>query len=516
MNTTKTQTLIRLLLVAAILAAVNFISVRLFSRVDLTKQGVYTLSDASKTLVKNLDDRVTVKAFFTESLPAPYNNNRRAVLDILNEYRAFASGNLQYEFINPEGDKGEEEARKQGIPAVEVQVIEKDQLVVKKAHLGLVLLYEDRKETLPVVQNLSSLEYDLSSMMKRLTQHGRKKVGYTTGHGELDLMQQKSASQLLSQQYDMAPVDLSGAAPVPADVAALLVIAPSQKFSDTAQYHIDQFLMRGGKAAFLLNRMNVNLNAQYRLAQPVETGLETQLEHYGVRVNGDLVRDAQCANITVMQQQFGFQIQSQIPFPSMPNASAFDAANPVVKDLQNVIFGFVSSIDTSLASLRGVKAEVLVRTSKRSGRQAGMTVVDPFQRYEATDLAESGIPLAVAVQGEFKSYFEGKPMSPERTKSPQTTILVVGDGDFMKDDFAGNRSNPVFFQNIVDYLADDAGLITIRSKNVAQPPLDQVTDGTKAMLKWGNLLVPPALVVLYGLARWRRRIAMKKSLEASA
>lgn len=106
MKSGKTQALLRTLLIFAILVVVNIISVRLFGRLDLTSQGVYTLSDASKTLVGALDDRVTVKAYFTEDLPAPYNNNRRAVLDILNDYKAYAGGNLHFDFINPEGEKG--------------------------------------------------------------------------------------------------------------------------------------------------------------------------------------------------------------------------------------------------------------------------------------------------------------------------------------------------------------------------------------------------------------------------
>jgi ABC-type uncharacterized transport system involved in gliding motility auxiliary subunit len=89
----------------------------------------------------------------------------------------------------------------------------------------------------------------------------------------------------------------------------------------------------------------------------------------------------------------------------------------------------------------------------------------------------------------------------------------VGDGDFMKDDFASSRGNLTFFINIIDYLADDAGLITIRSKNVAQPPLDQISDGTKKLLKYGDLILPPLLVIGYGLFRWRRRVALKRSFE---
>ena len=272
--------------------------------------------------------------------------------------------------------------------------------------------------------------------------------------------------------------------------------------------------MRGGKVAFLLNKINANLQA--RMGQPNDTGLEDMLQDYGIRINPDLIRDAQCANISVMQQQGPFTVQSQIPFPYIPLASNFSRDNPIVKDLQGLLFHFVSSVDTSAASGKGLKAEVLVRSSKRSGRQTGFFMIDPFQRYTAADLAEDGIPMAAVVEGSFKSFFAGKQPSAVLTVSPQTRIIVVGDGDFMKDEYLGNRANLTFFANIVDYLADDAGLITIRSKNVVTPPLEQVSDGTKQLLKYANLIGPPLLIIGYGLFRWRRRVTLKRMMEAQS
>jgi gliding-associated putative ABC transporter substrate-binding component GldG len=514
MKDRKTQIFIRLAVVAGILILLNFISIRLFERLDLTAQGVYTLSDASKKLVGSLDDRVTVKAYFTEDLPSPYNNNRRAVLDILNEYKAFSKGNLQYEFVNPQGEKGEEDAQKQGIAPVQVQVVNADKLEVKRGYLGLVMLYEDRKEVIPVVQNLSSLEYDISSAAKRLVTKSKKKIGYTTGHGEAEQTNLRQVFQAVTPQYDLVPVDLSKGEPVPNDLTALLVISPQSRFQDSAKYQIDQFVMRGGKVAFLLNRINANL--QNRMGQPIDLGLDDLLKQFGTRINPDLVRDVQCANISVMQQQGGMTFQSQVPFPYIPVASDFNQNNPMVKDLQGVVFPFVSSVDTGGASAVGLKAEVLVRSSKRSGRQTGFFMIDPFQRYAQADLAESGIPLGLIVSGSFKSSFIGRQPVPVLTSSPESRVIVVGDGDFMKDEFLGNRGNITFFANIIDYLADDSGLITIRSKNVASPPLDQISDGSKKIVKYSNLIGPPLLIVVYGLFRWRRRVAFKKAMEAHA
>ncbi len=512
MKTKKTEALVRIALVFGILVVINFISVRIFGRIDLTKNSVYTLSEASKNLVRNLDDKVTIKAYFTEDLPAPYNTNRRQVLDILNEYKAYSKGNLQFEFINPEGEKGEQEARQAGIPPVEVQVIKEDKFEVKRAYLGLVFFYEDKKEILPVIQNLSSLEYDISSAIKRLTTRERKKIGYTIGHQEPPLSSMQRVQQELSKQYDLVPVELNDSQiTIPSDISALLVIAPQSKFKDSSLYAIDQYIMRGGKVAFLINKVNAAL--QQRYTQPLELGLEPLLEHYGIRVNNDLVRDIQCATISVVQQQGPFQIQSQLPFPYLPMASNMDKNNPIVKDLQNVIFYFVSSLDTNGAVAKGLNTEVLIRSSKYSGRQSGFFMIDPFYRYSQQEMSESGIPLAVVVSGSYQSYFVDKSLAPQHSQSPATQIVVVGDGDFMKDEFMGSKGNLTLFVNIVDYLADDAGLITIRSKDISQPPLEQISDTMKKVVKYGLLVFPPFIVVGYGLYRWRKRVAWKKALE---
>jgi ABC-type uncharacterized transport system involved in gliding motility auxiliary subunit len=148
-------------------------------------------------------------------------------------------------------------------------------------------------------------------------------------------------------------------------------------------------------------------------------------------------------------------------------------------------------------------------------------MIDAFHRYTPEELAESNIPLAVVEEGSFKSFYADKQVpglvtsSSPMTTSPETRIVVVGDGHFMKDEFARNPGNLTFFVNMVDYLADDAGLITIRSKNVAMPPLEQVSDGTKKLLKYGDLLLPPIAVIGYGLVRWRTRLARKRAMEAS-
>jgi len=518
----KSQTLIRLAAILGILILVNIVSIRIFGRLDMTRNRVFTLSDASKELMRSLDDRISVKAYFTEDLPSPYNNNRRMLLDQLNEYRAYARGNLQYEFVDPAGEKGERDAEQQGVSPIQVQVVRDDKFEVKRGYMGVVLQYEDRKEIIPVVQNAANLEYELSSTIKKLVTKQQRKVGFLTGHGEASLTDLARAQEMLRRQYELVSVDVSKNTPVPEDIAALIVAGPTARFAEDAKFQVDQYVMRGGRVAFLLNKIDANL--QSRFGRPLDLNVDDLLAAYGVRINADVVRDVQCASVSLMQQQYGFAVQSQVPYPYLPIASDFSQGNMMVKNLQGVVLFFASSLDTAGTAGKGLRAEILMRTSKQSGRQTGMLAIDPLQRYTQEEFGESGIPLAAVVSGSFNSLFAEKPIPSDtaagaapppasaRTSSPATRIVVIGDGDFMRDQFT-NRDNITFFANMVDYLVDDAGLITIRSKEASSPPLEPLADGTKKLVKYANLGLPPLLVIAYGLMRWRMRQARKRILE---
>lgn len=522
MKNLKSQTLFRVGLACIILILLNVVSIRVFGRLDMTSLGLFTLSDASKELMRSLDDVVTIKAYFTDDLPAPYSNTRRALIDQLNEYRAYSSGNLQFEFISPTGEKGEQDAMQQGILQAQVQVVEKDKFEVKRAYMGMVFLYEDRKEIIPLIQNTSNLEYDISSTIKRLVSRTKKKIGFLTGNGEIPLNEFSRVQEELKKQYDVTTVELSGGQMAPADLAALLVISPKNRVPETVKFQIDQYIMRGGKVAFLFDKVDADL--QQRFGRPIEMGMEDMLETYGLRINADLVRDVQCANISVVQQQFGFNIQSQVPYPYLPLASDFSPDNVIVKDLKGVIMFFASSVDTTALASKGLRGEVLMRSSRQSGRQSQFYMLDPLQRFSEADFTERHIPLGIITFGQFKSAFAGKSVpvdtavgaiAPTTTleQSSENRIILIGDGDFARDPYLGNRDNLSLFANIVDYLADDAGLITIRSKDVGLPPLNQIADGTKQALKYGNLILPPVLVLVFGLIRWRIRKARKKAME---
>lgn len=152
-----------------ILFLLNGISRNKFFRLDLTDNNMYSLSTSSESVVEQVDDLLTMKVYFSDDLPGEYANNRRYLQDILEEYAAFSNGNIRFEFFRPEDDQNiEQEAQKAGIMPVQMQVVDNDKLEVKRVLMGMVILYEDKKEVFPVIQTTTGLEYEITTRIKNL------------------------------------------------------------------------------------------------------------------------------------------------------------------------------------------------------------------------------------------------------------------------------------------------------------------------------------------------------------
>ena len=325
----RQQAIVRALLLFGILVLINVISINIFFRVDLTGNKIYTLSDASKTLVNNLDDKLVVKAYFTDNLPAPYNNTRRYLKEILDDYKNYSNGNFQYEIISPSDEAElEKDAQKFGIQPVQVQTFKDDRAEAMKAYMGIVFLYGGKQETLPFIGNTQNLEYEITGVIKRMTEKELKKVGVLTGGNIPGADKMGNASQLISKYYNFTNVDASKNNPVPQDIAVLIVNSPKApqqqmmmqqqqapvQIPENLKFAVDQYIMNGGKVIFLLNKVMVSSQQQFQFAQSTNVGVEDMLQGYGINVNNNILRDKECAYVSVPVSQGPVQFYTQIPF----------------------------------------------------------------------------------------------------------------------------------------------------------------------------------------------------------
>lgn len=514
-----------LFMMIAILIVINLIGLRLFARADLTENKIYTLSKASRKVVANLEDRLTVKAYFTKDMPPPYNSNARYVKDALGDYRAYGGGNFYFEFVDPADEqKLEQEAQQYRIQPVQVNVMEKDNVQLKKAYMGLVLVYGEKHETLPLIQNVNNFEYEMTSAIKRLTAEKLAQVGFLGGFGTPDLGQDlRQVTTSLSKHYQVTPVNtLSGNSLISTDIGVLCIVQPEEALDEWAKFCVDQYLMQGGRVAWLLNKIKADPNTQ--MASQYNLNLDDMTRRYGFVVSNNLIMDLQASMIQVQQQQGMFSIVNMVRYPAFPEIRDFNQASPIVKDFQTMSVFYASAIDTTPAAGLGLTITPLFFSSEHTQVQQGRYDINPMAQFKREDFQAGRKVLGVALQGSFKSAFEGKPVPHPTdsmaavptlnivTQSPETRMVAIGDGNFVQGQYAQGGPGLVLFLNTVDWLAQEDDMIAIRAREAAIRPLKaDISDGTKQTVKYANMFGPPALVLLLGLFRWSARRNRRRS-----
>lgn len=522
------------LIVLGFLALLNFLSTRHFFRIDLTHGGRYTLSEASKKVAAALDDVVTIKCYFSKNLPPYVVNLKREVTDMLDEYQAFAKGNVQVEFLDPGEDPAlQQKIRFMGIPQVQMNIVEKDQATATNVYLGMAISYEDKQEVIPFVKNIETLEYDVTSAILKVTRKEKKTIGFLTGHDEMEIQGKglNNVNALLSKEYEIESVEVKGGKQISPSLDLLVVAGPG-RVGDRAKYEIDQYLMRGGKVFFLIDPVTIpegSIQATYR-----DTNLGDLLEHYGVRVTRNLVLDRYNSMIRF---QTGYTIvQTPYPFFTKVIKTGFDQENPIVSQLESVTFPWVCALELLKDAHPDLTFTVLAQSSQYSWLQKGMYDLNPTQEFYQDPADVKPYPLAVLVRGKFSSFYSGKEApavegevtEDEKSKekkdqqspapetiaqcSQETQIMVIGNARFISDNYAPQSGNLEFLLNAVDWFTWGADLIGIRSRAITDRPVPILTERQKVAIKSANIVAVPILITTFGVLRFYLRRRRKVTL----
>jgi ABC-2 type transport system permease protein len=507
---------VEVVIVIAIIALINLISLRFFARADLTEGRLFSISESTKQLVRDLDDIVNVKVYFSKQLPPYLTTLTREVGDVLDEYRAYAGGNLVIDFEDPAEDpETEQRVRSLGIPPVQLNIIEKDKAEVMNAYLGIAVLFEDRKEVIPVVQNALNLEYDLTSAILKVANTETKTVGFLAGHEEPDInASYEVVRRSLEKQYAIRQVETAGGQAVPDEINTL-VIAGSKGLSGWDRFAIDQFLMRGGRAFFLVDMIDIPEGSLQGVK--AETGLDSLLAHYGVVVKPDLVVDRSCGSATFST---GF-IRYTLPYMLWPlvTRDGFDQTSPITNQLERLVLPWTSTIEIGDTTRAAPRAVVLARSSPQSWSEERQFDLNPQRNFvPLSEVAPRN--LAVLLGGSFTSYFKGREIPRPDSglawegrrldESPDIQIMIVGNSRFIQSDFMGQYpENRTFFLNAVDWLTLGDSLIGIRSRMVTARPLKEIGEKAKASVRFASTFGIPILLIVWGLIRRYARSARR-------
>ena len=542
-------------IVAVILA--NILFSNFFHRFDLTKEKRFSVSKATKNLLEDLNDVVYVEIFLSGELPADYRRFQNALIDLLNEYRAYSGRKIEYTFTDPfEGRESADETNKFVVSlmehGLEVRQIAQQSLqeTTRKFIIpGAMVRYQGRdvavnflpeqnmnEPTDEVISNgISTLEYNLSNAIRKLQKVENEKIGFLLGHGEAEsIFLADIAGTLKQQQFDVERVDISRQIGISPTFSVLVIAKPTQEFSEQDKFKIDQFIMQGGKILWLIDGLKAEMDSLFKqtetaafLTEDYQLNLDDMLLQYGARVNDDLVQDLQSAKIPLFAANSRQPVYYSWPyFPII-----FPEVNhPIVKHLDPILFNFASSVDTTGAP--GIKKTILLTSSTNSRtllNPVRVSLLQATQEPMPEQYNKSNIPVAVLLEGEFTSIFKFRPPTEDflriyqdslqrqfRDKSSATKMIVVGDGDIIKNEIGRNgvpsklgyyRYNPNyvyanknFILNSIDYLVDNYGLIATRTKDFKTRPLN--TDELKEnVLKWQmiNLIVPIILILIFAL-----------------
>ena len=571
----KKQTLFQLLLFIGILFFVNVLSTRFYTSFDLTEEKRFTLTNATKKTLGELEDVVYVKVLLDGDFPAGFKRLQKSVKELLDDFRTESSF-VEYSFENPRDESKSVEERNQqaevyaksGILPTTININTSDERKSKLVYPWALVFHNGRETAVNLLENetpgmdrelilnnsVSLLEYKIINAIKKLNQIDKPNVAYSSGHGELTAEETATIDKELNKSYDIGRVHLDSMVQIPSELDVLIIAKPMQPFSDKDNFKIDQYVMNGGKVLWMIDKVGVTLDSITKgsfIPLPLELNLDNILYNYGARIQPNLVLDMECMQIELRTGMAGNAGDYQT-FPWFYHPAIASRSNhPVVKNLNRVLTFFPNRIDTIEVRKGNVRKEILLTSSEKSRFQRVPTNID-FEilrvKPDVSKFDKPFLPVALLLEGEFPSEFENKvtdgmleglkQLNIEfKTISQPTRQIVIADGDVAVDQkniFVNSRvplgmnpnvnlrtrrnqnfqfGNKQLILNAVEYLVDDNGVIEARSKEVKLRPLNKArTMEEKSYWQFFNIAVPIVLLVIFGMVyNWNRKRKYGKS-----
>ncbi|MBI3626742.1 Gldg family protein [Candidatus Uhrbacteria bacterium] len=430
------------ILIIAIAVVSNVIGDRIPGRLDLTSQAQYTLSPVTKETLANLPDLVQVNVYVSSQIPAQLQPVLRDVKDILRDYTSNSHGKLNVRYKDPDTDETiASEAKNNGVVQVQFNVVGQSELQLKKGYFGLSVTHAGYHNAIPIIQDTSDFEYQLTSFIKKLTITKKPKIAYLRGHDEKKRQDYQKVEDELEKSFDVTDIDTSdGKTEIPVTVTGLIIAGPQKKLSDKEVTQIKKFVDNGGSLFLMIDAMNTD--SKQLLARANVNSLSSLAEFYGVTVNKNLAYDLK-SNQTVNVNQG--PVTFVIPYPYWLKALPVRGASPIVSRLASISLPWTSSISINDAQVksRGYISAKLFQTSDQGGVQGADSIdVNP-----SVDMPKGGFGqqlLAVSLQ-------------PEKSDDKRGRIVILGTSNVFVDEYLQRApENLAFGIESTSWLLQDA------------------------------------------------------------
>lgn len=532
-------------------------------RWDMTDDKHYSLSEASKTLLRSTDAPIEVTLLLDGDLNAGFRRLKKATEETLEEMGVYGKLKIKnYELTSSSSDS----LAALGLNPIVIHEREQNGKTAQTTVYPYAIMeYKGKKAVVTLLKNtrglsgeenlnasIEQLEFAFMEALHLLQQTETPRVAILEGHGEPDEAHTYDLMSALSKYYQ---VDRGAIGKVRPDSAiskvrpdsaisshildgykAVLVINPQTAFSDAERFIIDQYIMRGGTVLWAIN--GVQFSEQVLQSDgftpiiPMELGLTDLLFRYGVRVNPALVQDIQCLPIPVNVSSDPSQPNLQpMPWTYAPLLLTSEGS-PITRGLGQVMSTFVSPID-AVGGEDGIEKRILLATST-AGRitatpgEVNLNDMNP----DPTQFVYQYIPIAVSMEGAFTSAFAHR-MVPEgvetdepiRKSGIKSRQVVIGSGSIPLNETLRNQALPMGYDrysgmqfsnrdlltNAVLWLTDSEGLIALREKSVALRLLnDRRAHEQRLKVQLISVIAPIAILMLIGGIIW---IIRKKKYE---
>ena len=541
---TKSNIITLLILIAALII-LNVVGSSIYKRFDLTKDKRYTLSEASLNIVKDVDSPIIIDVFLEGDFPSEFRRLHNETKQLLEEF-ALYNPQIKFAFFNPLEDEANrdqiiQQLSQRGLQPLQLTVNDGGKSSQELIFPWALASFNEQTVKIPLIKNkigasqqelvtnsVQELEYAFTEGFNKLVNPKHKTIAILKGNGQLKDIYIADFLKQIKEHYNIAPFTLDSVSSNPQNTLdqlktfdLIISAKATQAFTEAEKQVLDQYIMSGGKSLWLtetviMDRDSLLNDSGQAIAIPRQLNLDDFFFKYGIRINPSIVSDLYSAPITLAIGE-GSNAQFQpLKWPYSPLA----ASNPnhsITNNLNLVRFDFANQIDTLK---NDISKTILLQSSKLTaleGVPKSISLDLVTQDQDPARFNKGPQNLAVLLEGEFTSVFNNriKPikLSNEKNKSTATKMIVIADGDVIKNEVLRNQpqelgfdrwtgqsfGNKQFLENAVNYLLNDDGLINIRNKEVVISFLDaQKIEGEKGKWQFINIALPLIFLTIFG------------------
>jgi ABC-type uncharacterized transport system involved in gliding motility auxiliary subunit len=523
-------------------------------RKDLSKENRFDLTESTEKVINSLPEKLYIDAFYSEDVPGMHKARLTLAKEILKEIASVNRKKVELRFYNPDGsESAKKKATEAGIRSFPLEKLERGSAEVKQAYFGIKITLGSKSEVIPVGYSAETLEYQILTLLKKMTRkEGSSSMALLKANGAHTAPDPNMGGmgmgkdtfgvvihEVFAKEYG-APEEVNvNEEPIPEEFNILLWVG-APDLSPKGEYHIDQFLMRGGNLIILGKSMEFTLPGRQRgmpsmgnegiaISHNNTPKINEFLKKYGVEIRVDMILEPEHSMVTNSFIQVQPGVFSPYHYPLWPvptkESKQLSQSSIITKNSSGIILPWVSGIDIIPEKQPKAKYDTVIHSTKGADRRENYVMLGEEQvANQEIKPVGINIPLAVHISGEFKSGFskEDAPKTDlnhlEKTRDGKSSqIFITGTPYLISDLLISNqhvetfqKTNLPFFINLVDIFSGDTDLLATRTKQAYIRNLKPVSKPEQIFFSFMNIFLVPIAIGIFAFIRLKKRNSARK------